>query len=85
MGGVNTWLSPPEYKNQKLKFCREQWAPAGFKPHMPSHQHPDSECIRDTSNGNPTGIVTELCIEMPVFWFPLYQNLILDISQVLNK
>lgn len=52
---------------------------------MPSHQQRDSECIRDTRNGNPTGIVIELCIEIPVFWFPLYQILILDISQILKK
>lgn len=47
---------------------------------MPSHQHRDSECITDTSNGNPTGIVIELCIEIPGFLFPLYRILILDIS-----
>lgn len=68
MGVVNTWLSPSEYKKtRQLEFCTEQWAPAGFKLHMPSHQHCDSKCIRDTSNGNPTGILIELCIEIPIF------------------
>jgi len=32
-------------------------------------QHPDSERILETGNGNHIGIVTELCIAIAIFFF----------------
>lgn len=50
------------------EFWREQQLqPTHAFPVPGDSQHHDSECIRETSNGNHIGTVIELCIEIPVF------------------